>query len=61
MSLRMDMAYKTEKELNVMSRIEMAHYILQITQTDICKDKKYCNLILKLYLKKWKDKQQWNG
>jgi hypothetical protein len=48
----MDMAYKTEKELNVMSRIEMAHYILQITQTDICKDKKYCNLILKLYLKK---------
>ncbi len=52
MSLLMDMAYKTEKELNVMSRIEMAHYILEITQTEICRNKKYCDLLLKIYLKK---------
>jgi len=46
------MEYKTEQGLNIMSRIELAHYISEITQTPICKDKKYCELILKIYNKK---------
>jgi hypothetical protein len=43
---------KTKEELNLMSRTEMANYISEITQTEICKDKKYCNLVLSIFLKK---------
>lgn len=42
----------TKEELEKMSRSEMAHYMGEITQTDICKDKNYCKLILNIWLKK---------
>ena len=42
----------TQKELEKMSRSDMAHYIVEITQTTICKDKSYCDLIMKIWLKK---------
>lgn len=42
----------TQKELEQMSCSNMAHYIVEITQTPICKDKVYCDLILKIWLKK---------
>lgn len=42
----------TKEELEKMSRSEMAHYMVEITQTPICKDKNYCKLILNIWLKK---------
>ena len=42
----------TKDELEKMSRSDMAHYIEKITQTEICKDKIYCNLVLTIWLKK---------
>jgi len=42
----------TQKELEKMGRSDMAHYIVEITQTTICKDKSYCDLIMKIWLKK---------
>lgn len=42
----------TQKELKKMSRGDMANYIIEITQTPICKDKSYCDLIMKIWLKK---------
>ena len=43
---------KTQEELEKMSRSDMAHYIVEITQTLLCKDKNYCDLISKIWLKK---------
>lgn len=40
------------EELKGMSRNEIAHYIVEITQTPICLDKKYCALVLSIWLKK---------
>ena len=49
----MDMVTKhTKEELEKMSRSEMAHYIEEITQTEVCGDKKYCDLVLSIWLKK---------
>jgi hypothetical protein len=42
----------TNDELEKMSRSDMAHYIVEITQTSICFDKKYCDLVLLIWLKK---------
>jgi hypothetical protein len=42
----------TKEELEKMSRSDMAYYIEEITQTKICSDKKYCNLVLLIWLKK---------
>ena len=42
----------TKDELEKMSRSDMAHYIEEITQTEICKDKKYCDLVLSIFIKK---------
>lgn len=42
----------TQKELEKMSRSDMANYLVDITQTAICKDKGYCDLIMKIWLKK---------
>jgi hypothetical protein len=39
-------------ELEKLSRIELAQYISEITQTEICKDKKFCDILLKVFLKK---------
>jgi hypothetical protein len=48
-----DMATKkTIDELKKMSRNQMAHYIIDITQTEICKDKNYCNLLISIFIKK---------
>jgi hypothetical protein len=46
------MANKTRAELEKMSRCEMAHFIIEITQTPICRNKKYCNMVLEIWLKK---------
>lgn len=35
-----------------MSRSDMVHYISEITQTEICKDNAYCELLIKIWLKK---------
>jgi hypothetical protein len=43
---------KTKVELQKMSRNDMAHYIEEITQTEVCNDKKYCDLLLTIWLKK---------
>lgn len=40
------------EELKGMSRNEIAHYIVAITQTPICLDKKYCDLVLSVWLTK---------
>ena len=42
----------TNDELEKMSRSDMAHYIEEITQTEVCNDKKYCDLLLTIWLKK---------
>lgn len=42
----------TKGELEKMSRGDMAHYIVEITQSEICADKKYCDLLLEIWLKK---------
>jgi len=43
---------KPTAEIDKMSRSEIANYITEITQTEICKDVNYCNYILKAFLKK---------
>jgi hypothetical protein len=43
---------KTKEELEQMSSNELAAYISEITQTEICKDKNYCSLLLTIFLKK---------
>ena len=45
---------KTKEELEKMTYNEMANYITEITQTEICKDKRYCDLILAIWLQKRK-------
>ena len=42
----------TKEQLEKMSRSDMAYHISEITQTEICKDDVYCQLILKIWLKK---------
>ncbi len=42
----------TKSELEKMSSNDIAYYISEITQTNICKDLKYCNLILSIFLNK---------
>jgi len=46
------MQIKTKEELDKMSRFEMAHFITEMTQTPICRDKKYCEMVLQIFLKK---------
>jgi len=31
---------------------QLTKHIVEITQTEICKNKKYCDILLKVYLKK---------
>ena len=42
---------KTKQEILSMSKKELSAYLIDITQTDICKDKDYCNFITKNLLK----------
>jgi hypothetical protein len=43
---------KTKDELEKMSLSDMARHIEAITQTEICKDKNYCSLLISIFLKK---------
>lgn len=42
---------KTKQEILKMSKQELSTYLIEITQTDICKDKKYCIFLAKVFLK----------
>ena len=42
---------KTKKEILSMSKRELSAYLIDITQTDICKDKEYCNFLVQIFLK----------
>jgi len=41
---------KTKQEILSMSKQELSVYLIEITQTDICKDKDYCNFLTKTFL-----------
>jgi len=43
---------KTPLEVSKMSATEIANHIQEITQTEICKDSKYCNHLIKVFLSK---------
>lgn len=40
---------KTETELKAMTSKEIAKHLEDITQTPICKDKKYCDMVCRIY------------
>ena len=42
---------KTKQEILSMSARELSAYLIDITQTDICKDKRYCNFLVQVFLK----------
>ena len=37
--------------LNIFKKKELSAYLIEITQTDICKDKEYCNFLTQVFLK----------
>ena len=41
---------KTKQEILSMSKQQLSSYLIEITQTDICKDKEYCNFLTKTFL-----------
>ena len=41
---------KTKNEILSMSKQQLSAYLIEITQTDVCKDKKYCNFLIKIFL-----------
>ena len=43
---------KTKQEILSMSKKELSAYLIDITQTDICKDKEYCNFLTQVFFKK---------
>ena len=43
---------KTKQEILSMSKKELSTYLIEITQTEICKDKEYCNFITKIFIEK---------
>ncbi len=42
---------KTKQEILRMSKRELSAYLIEITQTDICKNKEYCNFLTRVFLK----------
>ena len=42
---------KTKQEISSMSKKELSAYLIEITQTNICKDKNYCNFLTQTFLK----------
>ena len=40
----------SKEEILCMSKKEISAYIVEITQTDICKDKPYCDFLIKTFL-----------
>ena len=43
---------KTKAEIEAMTSRELSDYIIEITQTPICSDKEYCEMLTKAHLKK---------
>ena len=43
---------KTKQEILSMSKKELSAYLIEITQTDICKDKEYCNFLTQVFIKR---------
>ena len=46
------MEYKTKNQIEQMTSNEIANYLSEITQTDLCKNEKYCKMILEIFIKK---------
>jgi hypothetical protein len=46
------MEYKTKNQIEQMTSNEIANYLSEITQTDLCKDEKYCKMILEVFINK---------
>lgn len=44
------MAKKTKNELLLMTSTQIAQHIVDITQTSICKDEKYCKMINEIFI-----------
>jgi hypothetical protein len=42
---------KTKQEILSMSKQQLSAYLIEITQTNICKDKDYCNFLTQTFLK----------
>jgi hypothetical protein len=42
---------KTKQEILSMSKQQLSAYLIEITQTPICKDKEYCDFITKTFIK----------
>lgn len=43
---------KTKKEISNMSKSKLSAYLIEITQTEICKDVEYCNFLVKKIINK---------
>jgi hypothetical protein len=43
---------KTKTELEKMTSHQIANHLSEITQTEICKDKKYCKMVLDVFMAK---------
>lgn len=43
---------KTKAKTEAMTSRELSDYIIEITQTPICSDKEYCEMLTKAHLKK---------
>lgn len=41
---------KTKQEILSMSKQQLSAYLIEITQTDICKDNEYCKFLTKTFL-----------
>jgi len=53
MLLQKDMVQKkTKKEIENMPKQQISAYLIDITQSDICKDAEYCNFLVKQLLSK---------
>ena len=42
----------TRCELEKMTNNQIANYLSEITQTNLCKDEKYCKMILEVFINK---------
>jgi hypothetical protein len=42
----------TRYELEEMTSTEIAKYLTDITQTDICKDEMYCKMVITIFMSK---------
>jgi len=47
-----EICQKSQEELEKMTAEEINQHIIDLVQTPICNDSKYCDMVLKIYLKK---------